>query len=356
MGYKYRHSEIYKGVRIDKRANTTKELMAKVEKKRKEIDSGLIDSNVPLQTYALKWLEAYKKPNVSVSWYDDIERRIRQLVAGVGNKPIGKITAIELQSYLNTLTCFSDSHIKKTYDIINQIFTRAYKDGLVKALDIECPKGQKVTVGRSLTDYERKILLEVLESHRGELFCKLMLFCGLRGGEVAALQWKDINLKGGIIHVSKAMKKDGTIGEPKTAAGVRDVPIPYSFITELKKSAKDPFSFVCINTKGEPYTRTARTKLWQNIKREMNIKMGCKVFRNQLVPPFPLQEPFKMHYLRHTYCTDLEKAGVPINIAKVLMGHSSITVTAQIYTHADSSTLEMARNLINVANGMAKVE
>ena len=37
--------------------------------------------------------------------------------------------------------------------------------------------------------------------------------------------------------------------------------------------------------------------------------------------------------LRHTYCTDLQNAGVPINVAKYLMGHSDIRVTANIYTH-----------------------
>lgn len=354
--YKHRHTEVYKGIRIDKKANTLKELMLKVEQKKREIDSGLTDSNIPLQKYAFKWLETYKKPNVSQSWYEDIERRIKQIVDGIGNKPLGKITAIEIQSYLNTLTCYTDSHIKKTYDIINQVFTRAYKDGLIRPIDINCPRGRRLTVGRSLTDYEREILLEVLKGHRGEFFCKLMLYCGLRGGEVAALQWKDIDLESGIIHVNKAMKKDGTIGEPKTASGVRDVPIPYKFIAELKKAVKSPFSPVCVNTQGKPYTRTARTKMWNSVKREMNIKMGCKVFRNQLIPPLPLEEPFKIHYLRHTYCTDLEKAGVPINIAKVLMGHSSITVTAQIYTHADSGTLELARNLIDVANDVAKIK
>ena len=190
-------------------------------------------------------------------------------------------------------------------------------------------------------------MLEVLDGHRGEIFCKLMLYCGLRGGEVAALLWEDVDLDRGVIHVKRALKKDGTIGEPKTAAGVRTVPIPSHFIPTLKKAVTSPFLPVCVNTQGKPYTNTSKKLLWQNVKREMNIAMGCQVFRNQLMPPLPLQEPFKMHFLRHTYCTDLEKAGVPINIAKVLMGHSSIAVTAQIYTHADSSTLELARKLIN---------
>lgn len=348
MGYKYRHSEVYRGVRIDKRANTTKELMAKVKKKKEQIDGMIVDSNMPFKTYAMKWADTYKAPNVSLAWYKDIVRRINQVTEYVGNKPIGKIKSIELQEYLNSITNTTTGHIKKTYEVINQIFARAYNDGLIpRQIDIECPKGKRTNIGRSITEQEREVLLKVLDGHRGELLCKLMLYCGLRSGEAAALQWKDVDLENGIIHVYKAMKKDGVIGAPKTTAGVRDVPIPYKFIDTLKKHASESFSYVCISETGGLCTETVRKNIWNNIKREMNIMMGCRVFRLQLIPPYPLHEPFRMHYLRHTYCTDLEKAGVPINIAKVLMGHSSISVTAQIYTHADEKTIEIARKMIN---------
>lgn len=55
-----------------------------------------------------------------------------------------------------------------------------------------------------------------------------------------------------------------------------------------------------------------------------------------------------LYCLRHTYCTDLETAGVPINIAKYLLGHSDIAVTSKIYTHTGETAIENARNLINV--------
>ncbi|MCI6821032.1 MAG: tyrosine-type recombinase/integrase, partial [Clostridiales bacterium] len=90
-----------------------------------------------------------------------------------------------------------------------------------------------------------------------------------------------------------------------------------------------------------------RRAMWNNVRRLMNIGMGCRVYRNELVPPFPLADDFVMYNLRHTYCTDLEKAGVPINIACRLMGHSDISMTSRIYTHASVESLEIARNLID---------
>ena len=51
--------------------------------------------------------------------------------------------------------------------------------------------------------------------------------------------------------------------------------------------------------------------------------------------------------MRHTYCTDLQAAGVPINVAKELMGHSDIALTARIYTHKSEEAFESAAALMN---------
>ena len=59
-----------------------------------------------------------------------------------------------------------------------------------------------------------------------------------------------------------------------------------------------------------------------------------------------LASDLTMYRLRHTYCTDLEAAGVPINVAKYLMGHSSIELTARVYTHIRDDTLADAAEKI----------
>jgi len=66
-------------------------------------------------------------------------------------------------------------------------------------------------------------------------------------------------------------------------------------------------------------------------------------------------DDFVPYCLRHTYCTDLQAKGVPINIAKYLMGHSDIKVTASIYTHMTEQTIDDAARLINgVSPGVSK--
>ena len=74
--------------------------------------------------------------------------------------------------------------------------------------------------------------------------------------------------------------------------------------------------------------------------------MGCKLHRNALMPPYPLADDFVPYCLRHTYCTDLCKAGIDVRTAQKLMGHANISVTADIYTHIDMNDIKKAANLI----------
>lgn len=349
--YKYRCREVYRDVQLDIKSNDLNDFIEKVTKKKASIDRQILDPNTKLKDFAIMYIETYKREAVSDTWYSDLKRIVEnKIVPGIGNKAVGKIKPIEVQHFLNTCSQYSNSYIKKIYDLTNQIFSYAYKNGVTSTdytLTLELPKGKKGIKGRSITDNERETLLKVLKGHRGEMFCKLMLYCGLRPGEVAALLWKDIDFENGILDVNKAKKKNGSVGYPKTEAGIRQVPIPEQFLAELKQHKGSPFDLICTQTNGQMHTETSRKKMWKNIKREMNIEMGCKVFRNQLVPPLPLADDFKMYNLRHTYCTDLEKKGVPINIARQLMGHESIEITAQIYTHKSEESLMKAKELIN---------
>ena len=70
------------------------------------------------------------------------------------------------------------------------------------------------------------------------------------------------------------------------------------------------------------------------------MAMGAKTYRNALIPPLPLADDLEPYCLRHEYCTELARRGIDIRIAQKLMGHSTITLTANIYTNLQSSDLE----------------
>ena len=346
--YKYRHREEYKDVLIDIKANSTSELIDKVKRKKDQIDRQFLDKDTKLRKFVDTYLETYRKHSVSPDTYKYCESLGNKIVEGLGNKTVSKIKPLQVQAFLNSLTDYKESYIKKIYQLTCRIFQHAYKNGLTStdySIVLELPKGVSTSTGRSLTDHEREVLLQVLDGHRGELFCKLMLYCGLRPGEVMALQWKNVDLRAETVTVDKSYKRSGYVGAPKTQAALRTVPIPHHLVQLLREHQGEPFELVC------PFNEGQRRAMWKSVKRHMNIAMGCKVKNNKLLRPFPLDEKFDMYYLRHTYCTDLERAGVPINVARRLMGHSNIAITSKIYTHDNDESMERARDLINGTMG-----
>ena len=334
MKYKYRHQEVYKGIPIDIKANNLNDLSEKLKKKKHKIDHSYIDENTPLKDFGTKYLETYKLPTISNKAYSGLETIFNNhILKDLGNRPVSKIRPLDVQEMLNN-NVYSVDYTQKIYNLTCQLFRYAYKNGLTAtdySLDFEKPKGVPRKAGRSLTAKEEKAFLKVIEGHRAEMICKLMYYCGLRTGEARALKWKDVDLKKNTIHIL------GT----KTRNADRYVPIPDAFVPYLSAHKDGPFEHVC-----DP-DKQRNEKAWRNVKRLMNIEMGCRIERNKLIPPLPVQEPLRLYDLRHTYCTNLEKQKVPISIASRLMGHANIQITAAIYTHDSDESLELARELIN---------
>lgn len=354
--YKYRHRETYNGVAMDLRANSTGELVQKVEKKKRQIDRQTVSPDKSLLWFGRMFLQTYKKNSVSSSWYADMESILNnKIVPGIGNRPVGKLKPIDVQRFLNSCTELSDSYIKKIFDLTKQIFHQAYKNGLTRSdfsEDLIKPAGRPSGSGRSLSARESATLLKVIAGTPDELFLRIMLQCGLRPGEVCALLWKDINFEKRALTVDKAQKKDGTIGSPKSSAGFRTVPIPADLLQLLLDSRTDPLALVCPKQKGGRHTKSSLRKLWDRTKYKMNLELGAMTDDSgHIIGIHPVQEPLRLYDLRHTYCTNLEKAGVPINIASRLMGHSDISITSKIYTHESDEALAIAMQLIDASAG-----
>lgn len=316
-----------------------------------ESDTVEITGNTLVKDWVKEWQETYKHHDgVNAAWYKDIQRYCKNYIEPeLGNVRIRTIRPVQLQRIINN-NCKSKSFNSKLYQIVCQIFKAAYHNELIARDPTEMlkpAKGGTETVRRSLTDYEREVLLDVLEGHRGKVFCCLMLYAGLRPGEVAALLWKDVDLKNRTITVNKALKSDSTIQpRPKTAAGFRTIPISESLFNVLDSAKGSPFSYVCLNSIGNRYSRKKIQDMWNNVKRLMDIKMGAKLYRNQITV-HAVADDLVLYDLRHTFCTDLQSAGVPINVAKELMGHENISVTSRIYTHHSD---------ISIADALTKMD
>ena len=75
-------------------------------------------------------------------------------------------------------------------------------------------------------------------------------------------------------------------------------------------------------------------QMWRSFKQALDLDMGAQMVHGAIDPETSVvADDLTPYCLRHTYATDLQSAGVPLNVAKDLLGHQSIAMTSQIYTY-----------------------
>lgn len=339
--------------RLEVRAATEKEAIRKLAKLQAEYDLGIrsFNSNTSFYIWAQQWLEIYKKPVVAAAQLKDIEARINKyFIPLLGSISISEIKTGHIQECLNELEGKSNSFQKKCYNDINSIFKKAIANDMVlknPAENAVLPRGKEQQERRALTAAEIEIYRRVSAKHPYGVMFDLSLDCGLRPQEVRALTWSNVDLKNGLITITGAVKsRTNTIAETKSKAGIRQVPIPNNLLARLKEMRQPSLGLVFADYQGKPISIDRYERAWHSFYRLMDIEAGAQTYRNQVII-HAIAQDITPYYLRHTYATSLAEKGVPMKTAQVLLGHSSITVTAKVYTHFTPAMLEEARQKIN---------
>lgn len=300
-------------------------------KRAKKLENQTVrDSSMLFKAWAEIALDTYK-PNVGAPYMNQMRNRLKVHINPViGQMPLKRITLIECQQILNRASHLSKSTITKLSQELYFYFEKAIDSGLLQknpAEKLTRPKGY-TNKRRSITPEERAAFLKVAKKDPRFILFELMLYCGCRPAEAAEVKYEDVVKIDGVpfLHIR------GT----KTANSNRFVPIPKQLQGRLcKKSLR---GFCAVTQRNTRHNETSYKRLKERLKREMNIALGAKLYRNQIVITV-LAEDFVPYLFRHTYCTDLKKKGVDIRIAKEFMGHADIKTTANIYDHADGDTL-----------------
>ena len=338
MKYKHTATFTFEGKRYYIKANTLEELYTKKANKLRDLQENVVqyDKHMTLDEWATIAINTYKS---HVSYLKDIIYTYNKHISPeIGSRPIGSIKAVECQTVMNKHAGKSFSFCDHLRQYMKFIFERAVDNQIIPfnpAKNISLPKYEKGE-RRSITDHERKHLLAVYEKDRHFIIFIIMLKCGCRAKETRELIGRDIDHENRLLHIR------GT----KTKNSDRYVPIPDDLYEAIKDTK--PFSPICTGRKGQKVDKQVYRRLIKSLRRAMNISMGCKSYRNRLIPPFPLADDFVPYDLRHTYCTDLCKAGVDVRVAQKLMGHASIQVTANIYTHVDTEEIKKAGRMMQI--------
>ena len=340
MGEYVRKSFTFEGKRYFVKGRTEEEAIIKRAEKKKELESGrvVVASSMTVSDWAYRAVDTYKTRQKEITKKKYVGNMRHNILEQIGTMPLKSVKPIHCQEVLNMQAGKSKAQIAEVCQTLKFIFGKAYENGLIAtnpAEHIIKPIGTK-TYRRTITNHEREHLLKVADNDPRFTLFLLMLYCGCRPSEAMEAQGRDISKMDGypVLHIR------GT----KTARADRYVPIPNEFYQKIKKT--EPFSYIAPNAAGRKHNESSYKRVCANLRREMNISMGCQVYRNQLIPPLPLADDFVPYDLRHTYCTDLQKKGVDIRTAQYLMGHADIKMTANIYTHADNSTVISAAKLL----------
>ena len=372
---KYNYIKIgfrFDGVHYVVAGKTQEEAIAKKIAKLESLRSGQIDSSKTVKDWAEVWYQTYVQHRKITAKSKRMYRETldNKILPEIGKVQLRKVTSLRLQQLLNAHAGESKSSAEKLRMVIKGLFGQAFANRLLPfdpSVDLSLPE---TTEGkhRRLTDEERAALMTVAsmptfdgKPNRSGCWLMLMLRCGLRPGETAALRKADVDLKARTVRVRSARESgSGRVKDPKTASGLRTVPIPEDLVPWLKTQLaadSSPWLFTQKDKK-TPLTETSMRRRWETVKKHMDIVLGAKAEkvkmpggrrRTLVILEHALAEDLDLYDLRHTYCTDLEIAGVPINVAKTLMGHKDISTTANIYTHSSPETVETARVLLNAA-------
>ena len=308
---------------------------------------------------------AIHKANASYNYYNDCVRRLNLLIEYIGDKRMRDVVMSDIQHIYNeVLTGKSKSDITKFSSLIKSLFTTAQIDRIIThnpCLAAKPPKGFSGS-HRALEEWEVDAVHAMLDTgHRFAAAAMVMLYAGLRRGEVLALNIdEDVDFNAKVIHVRKAIHFEAnyqSLGAPKTEAGIRDVPLVDILADALRGKhglllPGDNGSYMSLasfqsawnsyRSKTEAMLNGVNQKRWYgNTKTHRALVAG-----GGTLPPW---QSFRVrtHDFRHSYCTMLFDLGIDIKTAQEWMGHEDDAMTRTIYTHLSKSRLNKSTQILH---------
>src|SRR5690554_2420233 len=195
--------------------------------------------------------------------------------------------------------------------------------------DIQFPTEREKYTIEVLSRSEQKKIMNYIQDHFTfrNLGVYICLSAGIRIGEVCALTWEDIDTDNGVISVNRTIQRiyvieDGSrrteliLDTPKTKNSIREIPISKDLLRILKpfKKIVNPSFFVLTNDSKPTEPRTYRS-YYKNLMKELNMP------------------DLKFHGLRHSFATRCIESNCDYKTVSVLLGHSNISTTLNLYVH-----------------------
>ena len=328
-------------------------------------------NNIIFKDYSDQWFDATisgKAYNTQVN----VKNRIRHINYYIGYMKMKDVKPTNIQYMVTDMQKkgFKDL-VNRTLMDCNRIFDDAIRNDLLEknpCFGIKKIKYQKEP-RKPLTVEEDKKVLELALNHKYGAFILSLRYCGLRPEEGVALDIKDFNPDNKTFYIHSAVEFIHNQPHLKSTKNlrIREMPIPSIIYDKIEDHIKKQISNSC------KYVFTKETNNKEMYSKE-TLKRHLEAFLNDLNKDIILQQKillkdlkksnnkekieqqieelenkkitFTYYQLRHSYCTMLYYAGIPIKEAQRLMGDNSSRMVLDIYTHLDE-TRENSEDKIN---------
>ncbi|MFF0492860.1 tyrosine-type recombinase/integrase [Nocardia sp. NPDC004068] len=268
----------------------------------------------------------------TISGYSNvIERHLKPML---GSRPLTRLTVTGLQQVFDSeiadgMTIPTAMHTKL---VLSAALTRAMREDLVVrnvARLIVLPHHDPKEIEPWSADEAARFLVAAQSEDLYPLFLMLTLY-GMRKGEVLGLQWSDIDWDRDAFRIRQqrqVIRGQTHVGPVKTAKGKRRLPLltfvrqalnRYQAIIDDRPSRVNPDGFIFVGESGEPLSQSQLYKVFSDICKRAGVRR------------------IRIHDLRHTAATLLKNYHVPDRDIQLILGHSRISTTQEIYQHGDS--------------------
>nr|DAR95379.1 MAG TPA: Integrase [Caudoviricetes sp.] len=308
------------------------------------------------------WWESYKhtvKPNTQLNVRRLLDNHILPLF---GSYKLDKLNTPIIQDIVNKLadkTNKGEDGAFLYYDSLHALNKRILQYGVVMqaipfnpAREVILPRNTQKAKREKVKHFdnqELKKFLDYLDSlnlnkfryyYENTLY-KFLLATGCRINEALALSWSDIDLDNAVVHITKTLNYKQETNSPKSKSSLRDIDIDQATVSMLKqykrRQVQEAWQLGCSETvvfsdfiHEYPNNRTLQTRLRTHFKRAKVTNIG-------------------FHGFRHTHASLLLNSGIPYKELQHRLGHSTLSMTMDIYSHLSKENAKKAVSFYETA-------
>ncbi len=298
----------------------------------------VIGPSIVLQEYLEDWLENVHKTTIRLSTYLNYRKLLSNyLVPGLGNIKLQKLTPQQVQTFYSKKLNegLSPKTVSNIHGVLHKALDNAVKWNMLprNVCDAVTPPRVPRKELNFLTEEQARILLKEVNEHRLEALLTLAVTTGMRRGELLALRWQDINFTDNSLQVKRAVSYFQNYGyvesEPKTSRSRRTIKLP-AFVIDILIQHRE-YQAEQQRTAGDAWVTKGLvfTNAWGDYYSPSTMLKVFKRFLESIDMPH-----MRFHDLRHSAASILLAMKVHPKVVQEILGHSQITTTMDIYSHA----------------------